>query len=265
MFMILPLILWKAHLGRGRVRAVWSILLVLAASMLILSVARSSILAAVVLAGAYGLSLSLARKGAFLFFGGLGIVATVLMMPGTLDKFEARYVRKNTVVQGSSVMFSRQGPWKLSLEMARQGGIVGAGYGVSIGGGTFTGGLTAFGYGREKGNSQLAIVEETGIVGLMLYGLVVVALLGRLSRAFRASRNRDARALVGIVLGAILGELVLGVFEAWWVAPGSPESLWFWTIVGVALGVCDASLPQPGRRATPVSTNPRMAVSASRR
>jgi O-antigen ligase len=187
------------------------------------------------------------------------------MMPGTLDKFETRYVRKNTVAQGASVMFSRQGPWELSLEMARQGGIIGAGYGVSIGGATFTGGLTAFGYGREKGNSQLAIVEETGIVGLMLYGLVVVALLGRLLRAFRASRNRDARALVGIVLGAILGALVLGVFEAWWVAPGSPESLWFWTIVGVALGVCDAVLPQPRRRATPVSTSPRVAVSASRR
>jgi len=112
MFMILPLILWKAHLGRGRIRAVWSILLMLAVGMLILSVARSSILAALILAGAYGLSLSLARRAAFLFFGGLGIVATVLMVPGTLDKLESRYVRKNATVQGSSVMFSRQGPWE---------------------------------------------------------------------------------------------------------------------------------------------------------
>jgi hypothetical protein len=31
---------------------------------------------------------------------------------------------------------------------------------------------------------------------------------------------------------------VMGFFEAWWVAPGSPESIWFWAMVGIGLGLC---------------------------
>jgi O-antigen ligase len=149
--------------------------------------------------------------------------------------------------------------------MAKQGGLFGAGYGVSINGGEFSGGLTTFGYGREKGNTQLAIVEETGIVGLALYMLIVVSLVARLWKAFSAAGDRNLRALIGIVTGSIVGELVIGAFEAWWVAPGSPESIWFWAMVGVALGLCNAVLQRPARRAAGEPVNPRMAASAVRR
>ena len=58
-------------------------------------------------------------------------------------------------------------------------------FGNSIGGGSFAGGLTAVGYGREKGNTQLAIVEETGLVGL----IVVFPLLGHATwHAYKAMR-----------------------------------------------------------------------------
>jgi len=247
MFMVVPLMLWKVHVSSGRWRAMWCVMLLIGLAVLVLSVARSSILATLILVATYGMSLALARRAAILFFGSLIAATFVLMTPATLDRLEARYVRKstNTNMQQPSVMYSRQGPWEVSLEMARRGGIIGAGYGVSIGGGHFAGGLTAFGYGREKGNSQLAIVEETGIVGLFLYALIVITLVDRLWRAFRSSTDRTLRVLIGIVLGAIVGELVLGVFEAWWVAPGAPESIWFWTMVGVAIALSEAVLRKP--------------------
>jgi len=265
MFMITPLLLWKLHLSRGRAKALWAAPLALTLAMLALSVARSSILATLLMIGAYGLSLPMARRASIAFFGILGLVTVLLMMPGTLEHVETRYVRKNMSVQNSHVLFSRETPWQVSMEMAKQGGILGAGYGVSIDGGKFEGGLTSFGYGREKGNTQLAIMEETGVIGLLMYGLIVAALATRLWRAYSAARDRQSRVLLGIVFGAILGELVAGIFEAWWVAPGSPESIWFWALVGAALGLCDAVLSQPVSRAPARTSTARLATSDVRR
>jgi O-antigen ligase len=243
MFMVSPLLLWQFHLSRGRARArmLWGSMLALVFSMLLLSVSRSNILAAMLLVTVYVLALPVTRRTSVLLFGGLAISTAFLMWPGTLDHLESRYVRKNLQVQKASVLNSRQGPWEISMKMAKQGGWFGAGYGVSIDGGSFRGGLTAVGYGREKGNTQLAIMEETGIVGLALHALIVLTLFGRMWRAFRESANLDARVLMGIVIGAIFGKLLSGVFEAWWVAPGAPESIWFWTMVGVALGVSEVA------------------------
>jgi hypothetical protein len=76
-------------------------------------------------------------------------------------------------------------------------------------------GLTAFGYGREKGNTQLAIMEELGLIGLWLYGLLLASLFGHLARTFKRFQTRDDKVAFGIVTGAILGMTVNSVFEAW--------------------------------------------------
>jgi O-antigen ligase len=239
MFMVSPLILWNLHRGRRRpaTRLIWGGLLAAVFVMLLLSVSRSSILAFLAMLGCYGLSLPIARRTSILFFVILAAATGLLMWPGTWGGLEARYVRKNLQDQNSSIILSRQTPWQISWEMAQQGGWFGAGYGVSIGAGSFAGGLTTVGYGREKGNTQLAIVEETGIVGLALHLLIAGSALRLVWRAFRGARDPDLRALVAIVMGALLGAFFIGIFEAWWVAPGAPESVWFWSIVGVALAV----------------------------
>jgi hypothetical protein len=111
MFMITPLILWKLHSSRGRQRFIWAMLLAVTLVMLALSVARSSILATLLMVAVYGLALSLARRASVVFFGGLGIVTAILMMPSTLDQIESRYVRKNVAAHSSPILFSREGPW----------------------------------------------------------------------------------------------------------------------------------------------------------
>jgi hypothetical protein len=40
-----------------------------------------------------------------------------------------------------------------------------------------------------------------------------------------------------LVLGALIGQIAQSIFEAWWVAPGSPEAAYFWAMAGVALGL----------------------------
>jgi hypothetical protein len=122
MFMISPLLIWKFHCTRGhsRARLLWAPHWALVFAMLLLSVSRSSILAFLLLAGAYGTALPLARRTSVVVFGGIAIATALLMWPGTLENLEARYVRKNVQVQNTDVMFSRQTPWEVSWNMAKQ-------------------------------------------------------------------------------------------------------------------------------------------------
>jgi hypothetical protein len=118
------------------------------------------------------------------------------------------------------------------------GGLVGGGYGVSIGDHkVFAGGLTAIGYGREKGNTQMAIVEEVGLVGFAIYLVIHILLLYRLQSTASSWPSGPHKQVLSLVTGVLMGMMVHSVFEAWWVAPGSPEYVYFWTMAGVAIGL----------------------------
>jgi hypothetical protein len=162
-------------------------------------------------------------------------VAAVLAAPDSIHDNFWRFALKGN--PNTDILFSRRSLWEVSYEQALKGGWFGGGYGVTIGETGFGGGLTAFGYGREKGNTQLAITEELGLIGLALYGLLLASLFVHLARTFKQIQTRDNKVALGIVTGAILGMTVNSVFEAWWVAPGSPESSYFWGLVGIALGL----------------------------
>jgi O-antigen ligase len=139
------------------------------------------------------------------------------------------------------ILFSRERVWDKSYENAIAGGWFGAGYGVTIGNTVFEGGLTAETYGREKGNTELAIVEETGMVGLMLYVILLLTLFTPLVSAHIGEKDRDAKVVLGLITGGLCGITVTSLFEAWWVAPGSPESVFFWGLAGVGLCLAEKS------------------------
>ena len=119
------------------------------------------------------------------------------------------------------------------------GGWLGFGYGASEGKTEFslTSTLISNHYGREKGNSQLAILEETGIIGFILYLIVVLLLTLKLFILFVRSKDPEIRALIGLLAGAFFGMILHSSFEAWWNSPGSPESIYFWTLVGIIKGL----------------------------
>ena len=187
-------------------------------------------------------------------------VVAVLAAPDSIHDNVWRFADKGN--PNADILFSRRSLWEVSYEQARKGGWFGGGYGVTIGETGFDFGLTAFGYGREKGNTQLAIMEELGLIGLWLYGLLLVSLFGHLARTFKQFQTRDDKVAFGIVTGAILGMTVNSVFEAWWVAPGSPECSYFWGLVGIALGMGRVAAKTRQRRKSP-NWQPRQELEAN--
>jgi O-antigen ligase len=184
----------------------------------------------------------------------MGASLLVAVVAGTAisDRIYRDYVVKGatesyiyTYSEGTSeggIFYTREGPWAKSWEGAKAGGWFGAGYGVSVGDTNYQGGLTSVGYGREKGNAQLAVVEETGFVGLALYSVLLLALFARLILAHVREKDPDIKVALGIITGALAGLTAMSVFEAWWVSPGAPESACFWSLVGVGLGLADPSV-----------------------
>jgi O-antigen ligase len=179
------------------------------------------------------MAISMAKRIQFVVLGAGLLVCLAIFVP---EKFASLVYKQGLREQG--VLFTREKVWSDSYKQAEKGGWFGGGYGVTIGElGEFDGGLDSYGYGREKGNSQLAIVEETGLIGLGLYVVSLLVLFTRLLRTFLRSPPGSFRAMMGITIGGVAGMLLGSAFEAWWVAPGSPESVYFWTLAGVALGL----------------------------
>ncbi len=244
--MALPLLLWNAYTHRTNPKAkwIWIALLAVAAAFLLRSYSRSSILATGMIGIGFFLSLK-TRTTTFLLLlvaGALLIAAAI----GTvfLDTTYHEYVLKGGS-EAEGITSSRRDVWQKSYENAVEGGWFGAGYGVTVGDTSFQGGLTAVGYGREKGNAQLAIVEETGVVGLGLYLILLLTLFRRLVSVFIREKTDDIKVAMGIVIGGLAGFTLMAAFEAWWVAPGSPESAFFWSLAGVALSLAEKSVGAP--------------------
>jgi hypothetical protein len=235
-----PLLIWQCYLAsldrsRRKTRLFWWGISALLFVFLVMSRSRGATL--VVFCGVGGL-----------FWSGsphrrlqLIILAIGLMLAGYLASTELARSLTQFIYKApdasSGVLNTRINVWEESLELALKGGVLGGGYGVTIGETGFVVGLTAIGYGREKGNSQLAVMEELGLIGVFLYSLVVFSGLRSMSKGMRSAIPGAPKALSGIVAGTFLGMLLQSIFEAWWVAPGSPECVYFWVIAGVGLGL----------------------------
>lgn len=238
--MCMPLLFWKMQIHRGKRRAfvVWTLLALIALYYLFMASSRAAILIMICTWFGFSFSFHLARRLQVLLVAGMLALNAVMVVPGLFERIQEQYIYKNANVD-RGLFYTREEVWKISYEQAVKGGWFGGGYGVTIGGSnTFSGGLTSFGYGREKGNSQLAIVEETGKAGFVIYLLSLVVLFRKLARTVARTPDRRHRAVLWLVIGALGGMLVGSVFEAWWVAPGSPESIHFWVLAGVGLGLC---------------------------
>lgn len=237
MAMAVPLLLWRVYRSRiPRVRLLWILVLAGVSVALLMSNSRAALLATLITGFGMLFTLGLRRRLRIAVGALLTVAITLAASPSLWDTVVERYVYKGAS-QEQGVIYTRETVWEESWELALAGGWVGAGYGVTIGDTGFAGGLTAVGYGREKGNTQMAIMEETGIIGLALYAGFLAVLFRQLTRAFSWVRSPDDKVLIGILIGALLGFTVQGLFEAWWVAPGSPEAAYWWALVGVSVGV----------------------------
>jgi O-antigen ligase len=240
--MALPLLLWSAYKFRTRPQArwFWIALVVIALGLLLRTYARASILSAGVIAIGFCLSLKLRKTSFILVLIAAALLFAAAVGTAVLDTTYHEYLLKGGT-EDRGVLYSRADAWQQSYENAKQGGWYGAGYGVTVGDTDFEGGLSASTYGREKGNSQLGIIEETGLVGFGMYLMLLFILFSRLISARRHEKNPDIKVALGLVTGALAGMTVMSCFEAWWGAPGSAEAAYFWSLAGVGFGLAQGS------------------------
>lgn len=169
----------------------------------------------------------------------VGIVGLFFVYPETVDMIYEQYVLKGSE---ESVAFenSRGAAYDISYNSAVSGGVFGVGNGISTGADPagYEGGFSSVGYGREKGSSVLAIVEEIGLVGLIITTLFVITLL---ISALKIQKYLGGRTPIRVALlmmvGLFIGMAVHCNFEAWWVSPGSAESVFFWGVSGILFGI----------------------------
>lgn len=108
-------------------------------------------------------------------FSLIAVFAIVIYSVPTLNNFSREIINKDFPELYSSRMWM----WQPSYEAALDGGFVGLGFGISdpnvkVGGvGDHFEGER---FVREKGNSLLALVEETGLIGLALFLLPIILL-----------------------------------------------------------------------------------------
>lgn len=231
-----PLSLWSFERAVGRARLIWAGVLVFQVIVLYQSISRGAYLISLSAITGWVISRSVGRSiGVALAIVWVSVLL-LIASPQTVDALIQRNFSKTTLASGS-VLDSRQKNWDESYDAAVVGAWAGVGYGVSTGM-VPAGGLSLRmgGYGREKGNSQLAIVEETGVVGLVFYLLLLLSLLQPILRAFMSTTGPQ-KTMLGLVSGALVGMVLQSIVESWWVGPGSLEFCYFWVIAGVGLGL----------------------------
>jgi O-antigen ligase len=89
-------------------------------------------------------------------------------------------------------------------------------------------------FAREKGNSILAVVEELGILGLVLYLMLVYSVWHSFRQLARAP-NSEIKFVHRLSLGFYFGALLHSGFEAWFMS-SSPDVAVFWATLGLLLG-----------------------------
>lgn len=255
--MSMPLGLWLAYRNWSQpLRRSLSIAIVAALLLALwLAGSRAAFLCVLAISAGFFAAMSTNQR---LVVGGLlaaSVASLVVLVPEVEHSISVRVINKANSEEGA--FYTRKYVWAESYDLAKQGGLLGVGYGATAGQTDLSkreSALSSHGYGREKGNSQLAVWEETGVVGLGFYSLLIIAILAELGGAWRYASSRDQRVQLGLLLGAIVGMLIQSVFEAWWVAPGAPEFAYLFSILGVAAGLSEQMTAQ-GKAAAALRRN----------
>lgn len=238
--MCVPFLAWQLYCHRGRSTfKYWILATAIIVVLIVLSRSRAAFGVAALTLGGCLLSMPTDARRKTIGIGLVALLASGIFASNIGDRVSSFIYKFDSQEKG--LLYTREGVWTQSYENAKAGGWAGAGYGVTIGSGKFKGGVTAIGYGREKGSTWLALAEETGIIGVILFGCLIIGLLNSLIRALVKCPNHDYRVLLGIVSGAVVGMVFLSFFEGWWVAPGSPESGCFWVLCGIGIGLVERS------------------------
>lgn len=127
-----------------------------------------------------------------------------------------------------------------TIAAAKNGGIIGLGYGISDPQNILPrDNPSDKRYYREKMVSVLALIEEVGIIGLLLFLVLVGYVFARLLRLISLDllSQNEIKTAAKFMLAVLWGLSLNAQIEGWWLGPGSWQFLLFFTIIGSSLGI----------------------------
>lgn len=221
-------------------------------ALVFLSGSRGGMLLFFVAGAAWWISRAAAWRIPWLPLGAAALLVVSAMMglepmAGALEGF----LYKRSEALERDVFSSRRANWDQTIAATALVGPLGAGFGVSADQPfrpeDFSWASMSL-YGREQGSAWLAVREQLGIPGQVLFALLGGSVAALAVRAVRGIRQGHTPPSAGVLAGVALGLWLLSFFEAWTLAPGSAESGFFWLALGQASGlVAGVGKRRPGR------------------
>jgi O-antigen ligase len=246
-----PVVLWAALVAenRGERQRHYTVLAVCAV-LLYVSVCRAAIIADAILIVVLTLGLRRPRlllKAAFVgaFFLEVMAVANPAHMSELMTSLSGRFIFK---LEGhrpdQGIMGSRMGPWDQTIAAVQQHPWFGTGFGTSYDqeeGNFRTSSIyTVEGSNREHGSSYLAIVEYTGLLGILPFLVMLLLLMRAAGRTFFWMRRTGSANHYAVPFASvILAGLVHAAFEDWLFAVGSYLCLFFWVLAFLLVDLSD--------------------------
>lgn len=166
---------------------------------------------------------------------------------GLMDRLADAFVYKGKEEQG--LWGSRQSPWEVTSASIRDHPWFGTGFGTSV---TAVEGrqqqalsaTSVLGATREHGTSYLAIVEWTGLFGVIPFYFLVLATLVNVCRVFLWARRTANPFSPAIPIAAVLaGALFHANFEDWMFAVGYYMCIFFWSFAFMLPDLIPAAQP----------------------
>lgn len=245
--------------SRKRQRLVLLVLTGMAGIVLICTFSRAALGALFIITTFAGGSLKLGRKFV-IGYAVLGLLLGIyILRPSTYGVIYRGVVEKRS----ETVLSSRSEQLEDSWEAAKKGGTFGAGFGVSVGSSQYWDMQSFSSFAREKGNSMLAVVEELGIAGFVLYLLLLYAIWGSLRQLSRRT-DADGKFIYMLGLAFFFGAIFHSAFEAWFLSSG-PDVAVYWSTIGLVLGALTLRSGQMNERYSRLetATGPRVFVPSS--
>lgn len=245
-----PVLLWGTLLDEGnfalRRR---QILYIFCMYLVFLSHSRAGLAAALVSCGVLCLAL---RQYKLL---GQGIVMMLIIVASTAifnpEAFSRAVDSLNTSIvykghdPGLGVFASRQTPWQGAMQSIRSHFWFGSGFGTTDNGQDASAQLSQYhGFSTveyatsENGSSYLSIISWVGVLGVVPFALLLVALLGKILRMvlWMLTTGNPAHPAVPLAMVMIAG-LVHAGFEDWLFAVGYYLCVFYWSLAFVLVDI----------------------------
>jgi hypothetical protein len=248
-----PILLWGTLLKeKPMVHNRHLVMFVLCLYLVFHSHARAAIGATLISCGL----MCLALRKVKVFAQGLGaililVAAYAIIQPVAFSNMIAD-LTSSVVYKGhdptQGVLASRDTPWQAAEESISSNLWFGTGFGTTDNGENAVETKDPFSTSRglttENGSSYLAIVEWVGVLGVLPFLFVLLAIMGKIFRTvqwmFRTGNPSHPAVPLAIV---VVSGVIHAAFEDWLFAPGYYLCVFFWCLAFVLMDVAPKSLP----------------------